>query len=35
MGHIVYVANGRDQGPVISRVSMAMYTMAVAVVALR
>ncbi|KAI4907771.1 hypothetical protein J4E90_009178 [Alternaria incomplexa] len=30
MGHIVYVANGRDQGPVIGRVSMAMYTVAVA-----
>ncbi|KAL1796731.1 hypothetical protein ACET3X_005271 [Alternaria dauci] len=35
MGHIVYVANGHDQGPVIGRVSMAMYTMAVAIVALR
>jgi hypothetical protein len=35
MGHIVYVADGRDQGPVIGRVSMAMYSVAVAFVALR
>ena len=35
MGHIVYVEPGLDQGPLLNRVSMAMYTVAVAFVALR
>ncbi|KAL6150217.1 hypothetical protein ACJBU6_10525 [Exserohilum turcicum] len=34
MGHIVF-ATGRDQGPLLARVSMAMYTVAVTFVALR
>jgi hypothetical protein len=33
--HIVYVDGSRDQGPLLGRVSMAMYTVAVAFVALR
>jgi hypothetical protein len=35
MGHIVYVAPGEDQGPLLNRVSMAMYTIAIVFVALR
>jgi hypothetical protein len=34
MGHIVF-ANGHDQGPLLARVSLAMYTVAVTFVALR
>ena len=34
MGHVVF-ATGRDQGPLLSRVSLAMYTVAVTFVALR
>jgi hypothetical protein len=33
--HVVYVDGSRDQGPLLGRVSMAMYTVAVAFVALR
>jgi hypothetical protein len=35
MGHIIYVEPGQDQGPVLNRISMAMYTIAIVFVTLR